>query len=112
MLCAIRQRDRQQVAAWDQHKSDGAFSCPLCVAETILKQGTMKVYHFAHKPPITCEYGRGETERHRECKLTIYEGLRRHKGFRDVEIERSMGTVRPEVRDRMPASPKITVRVT
>lgn len=57
----------------------------------------MKVHHFAHKPPITCEYGSGETERHRECKLTIYEGLRRHRRFREVEIERSMGTVRPDV---------------
>jgi competence protein CoiA len=97
MLCAIRQRDRQRVAAWDQQKSDGPFSCPLCVEETILKKGTMKVHHFAHKPPITCEYGKGETERHRECKLTIYEGLRRHRRFREVEIERSLGTVRPDV---------------
>jgi competence protein CoiA len=91
MLCAIRQRDTQRVAAWDQQKSDGPFSCPLCVGETILKKGTMKVHHFAHKPPITCEYGRGETERHRECKLTIYEGLRRHPRFQDGEIERAWG---------------------
>lgn len=97
MLCAIRQRDGQKVAARNQQRSDGPFSCPLCVEETILKNGTMKVHHFAHKPPITCEYGKGETERHRECKLTIYEGLRRHRRFRDVEVERSMGTVRPDV---------------
>src|ERR1044072_4639045 len=77
-------------------KTMGHF-CPLCVAETILKKGTMKVHHFAHKPPITCEYGRGETERHRECKLAIYEGLRGHRRFCDVEIERQMGTVRPDV---------------
>src|SRR6185369_16980461 len=97
MLCAIRQRDSQKVVAWDQQKSDGPFSCPLCVAETILRKGTMKVHHFAHKPPLTCEYGRGETECHRECKTAIYEALRRHRGFRDVEIERSVGTVRPDV---------------
>jgi len=97
MLCAIRQSDSQKVAASDQQKCDGPFSCPQCIEETILKKGTMKVHHFAHKPPITCEYGRGETERHRECKLAIYEGLRRHPRFRDVEIERSMGTVRSDV---------------
>lgn len=57
----------------------------------------MKVHHFAHKPPITCEYGRGETEQHRECKLTIYDGLSHDQRFREVEIERSMGTVRPDV---------------
>jgi len=94
MLCAIRQSDRQKVAAWDQRKSDGPFSCPHCFERTILKKGTMKVHHFAHKRPITCEYGRGESERHRDCKLTIYHGLRRHRRFREVEIERSMGTVR------------------
>lgn len=53
MLCAIRQSDRQKVAAWDQQKNDGPFSCPFCIEETILKKGTMKVHHFAHKPPIT-----------------------------------------------------------
>ena len=58
MLCAIRQRDRQRIAAWDQEKSDGPFYCPVCVEETILKKGTMKVHHFAHKPPIRCEYGK------------------------------------------------------
>ena len=97
MLCAIRQSDRQKVAAWDQHKNDGPFSCPFCIEETILKKWTMKVHHFAHKPPITCEYGGGESERHRECKLTIYDGLRHHQRFLDVEIERSLGTVRPDV---------------
>jgi competence protein CoiA len=97
MLCAIRQRDSRKVLALDQQKSDGPFSCPLCVEQTVLKKGTRKVHHFAHKPPVTCDYGRGETEQHRECKLTIYEGLRRHRRFRDVEIERSMGTVRPDV---------------
>ena len=104
-MCAIRQRDRQRVAAWDQQKTDGPFSCPRRIEETILKKGTMKVHHFAHKPPITCEYGRGETERHRECKVTIYEGLRRHGGFRDVEIERSMSTVRPDVSGYMNGIP-------
>jgi hypothetical protein len=42
MLCAIRHRDRQKVAAWDQQKSNGPFLCPLCVEETTLKKGTMK----------------------------------------------------------------------
>src|SRR5215211_9274270 len=96
MLCAIRQRDSQKVAAWDHRKSDGPFPVHF-VEETILKEGTIKVHHFAHKPPITCEYGRGETEQHRECKLTIYEGLRLHRRFREVEIERRLGTVRPDV---------------
>lgn len=96
-MCAIRQSDRQKVAAFDQQKSDGPFSCPHCVDQTILKKGTMKVHHFAHKPPVTCEYGTGETDRHRECKLAVYKTLRRHRRFRNVEIERGMGTVRPDV---------------
>ena len=112
MLCAIRQSDRQRVAAWDQAKSDGPFCCPICVAETILKKGTTKVHHFAHKPPFTCEYGSGESEQHRECKLAIYEELSRHQRFCDVEIERRMGTVRPDVSglmDRIPFAIEVQI---
>lgn len=95
----------QKVAAWDQQKSDGPFSCPFCSDETILRKGAMKVHHFAHKPPITCEYGSGESEQHRECKLTIYQELPRHRRFRHVEIERRMGTVRPDVSGWMDGIP-------
>ena len=57
----------------------------------------MKIHHFAHKPPVTCEYGGGETEKHRQCKMAIYEGLKGLKRFQNVEVERGMGTVRPDV---------------
>jgi len=97
MLAAIRHSDRKKVLAWDEAKSNRPFSCPRCADEAILKKGTIKVHHFAHKPPVTCEYGRGETERHRQCKSTIYEGLREHRRFREVEIEKGLGTVRPDV---------------
>jgi competence protein CoiA len=97
MLCAIRQRDQKKVSAWHESKVNRPFYCPQCGDEAILKQGSIKVPHFAHKPPILCEYGRGETEHHRQCKLAIYEGLSKHSRFREVALERSLGTVRPDV---------------
>ena len=112
MLCAIRKGDGKKVVAWQQEKSDGPFTCPCCAEETILKKGTIKVHHFAHKSPIVCEYGRGETEEHRLCKLAIYEGLRQHSRFRDVQIERGLGTVRPDVScwmDQIPIAVEVQI---
>lgn len=97
MLCAIRQSDNKKVLARDESKSNKPFFCPICSDEAILKKGTVKVHHFAHKPPVTCEYGRGEAEEHRMCKMEIFEGLKEHRRFRDVELEKGMGTVRPDV---------------
>src|SRR4030095_7191258 len=105
MLCAIRQRDQKKVSAWDESKVNRPFYCPQCGDEAILKQGWVKVHHFAHKPPVICEYGRGETERHRQCKLTIYAGLNRQTRFSGVELERSLGTVRPDVSGWMDGVP-------
>lgn len=97
MLCAIRRSDNVKVSASDAEKSDRPFFCPRCEDEAILKKGTVKIHHFAHKPPVTCEYGLGETELHRKCKMDLYEGLSEISRFRDVEIEKNLGTVRPDV---------------
>jgi competence protein CoiA-like protein len=97
MLCAIRYSDNKKVLARDESKSNKPFFCPICSDEAILKKGTVKVHHFAHKPPVTCEYGRGETEKHRMCKMEVFEGLKEHRRFRQVELEKGMGTVRPDI---------------
>ena len=63
MLTANRLSDAVKVIACDMYKTDGPFYCPICGTETILHRGPIKIAHFAHKPPTTCEYGRGESER-------------------------------------------------
>ncbi len=97
MLCAIRASDNKKVLAFDEVRTNRPFFCPRCEDEAILKKGTIKTHHFAHKPPVTCEYGRGETEKHRLCKMEIFEGLKEHPRFRHVELEKGLGTVRPDI---------------
>jgi competence protein CoiA len=62
-----------------------------------LRKGDVKAPHFAHQPPVTCEYGVGESEEHRHCKIAIYEHLVRHPRVTKCEMERNLGTVRPDV---------------
>ena len=75
MLSATKTSTNEKVYAWLINREDKPFSCPECGDEVILKKGIVKVHHFAHKPPTSCEFGQGESEKHRACKLEIYERL-------------------------------------
>jgi competence protein CoiA len=97
MLTAARQINRQKVAAWEVERSDGPFLCFCCQQMVMLRKGEIKAPHFAHLPPVTCEYGTGESEAHRQCKIAIYESLSSHPCVRKCEMERDLGTVRPDV---------------
>lgn len=97
MLTAIRERDGAKVGAWEADKSEKPFICHCCRETVTLKRGEIKSPHFAHHPPVTCEYGTGEGEAHRRCKISIYEELRVHPSITKCEIERDLGTVRPDV---------------
>lgn len=96
MLTSINTKG-QKVIAQDATRLDKPFYCPSCSSETVLKQGLVKAHHFAHKPPITCEYGQGESEAHRECKQAIYNELLAGQGVTNCELEKSLGVVRPDV---------------
>lgn len=87
----------QKIAAWEVERSDGPFLCFCCQQMVMLRKGEIKAPHFAHIPPVTCEYGRGESEEHRRCKIAIYESLSAHPQVRKCEMERDLGTVRPDV---------------
>ena len=97
MLCAIRKSDNLTVTADSQAKLNEPFTCPVCTDTVILRKGTKRIHHFAHKPPVTCTYGAGETEAHRRCKSAIYEGLIQHPSAKKAALERYLKTVRPDV---------------
>lgn len=97
MLTAARQTDRRKVAAWEVERSEGPFLCFCCGQTVTLRKGEIKAPHFAHLPPVTCEYGAGESEAHRLCKIALYENLSAHPRVRKCEMERDLGTVRPDV---------------
>jgi len=97
MLTAARKSDEQKVAAWEVERSAGPFLCFCCKQTVTLRKGEIKAAHFAHMPPVTCEYGAGESEAHRRCKLALYECLSSHPRVHKCEMERDLGTVRPDV---------------
>jgi competence protein CoiA len=97
MLCAKRKSDGQIVTAYLESKRNAPFICIQCNEEVILKCGRNRVNHFAHANPIACKFAEGESEKHRRCKMEIFEALKREPGVRNVAIERSLETVRPDV---------------
>lgn len=97
MLCAKRKRDGQEVFARTELRSNGPFLCLQCGEEVVLHKGSFRIHHFAHKSPLQCSNGSGETDSHRRCKMEIYEALRQVPSVSDVQLERSLGTVRPDV---------------
>jgi len=97
MLTATRHYDKLKVAAWEASRDDRPFLCHCCNGVVTLRRGGVRAAHFAHQPPIICEYGAGESEEHRRCKIAIYESLRADPRVTKCELERNLGTVRPDV---------------
>lgn len=97
MLCAIRKADNEKVFARRSTKLETPFFCPDCEREVSLRKGNIKAHHFAHKPPSTCEHGKGESDAHRKCKEEIYDLLSKSPNITDVDIEKNFGTVISDV---------------
>jgi competence protein CoiA len=97
MLTAIRQQDERKVAAWEAERGERPFVCHCCGSVVTLRRGGVRAAHFAHQPPVVCEYGVGESEEHRRCKIAIYEKLSAHPRVRKCEMERNLGSVRPDI---------------
>jgi len=85
------------VVAWEVTKEQEPFFCPECEEQVVVKKGSYKVHHFAHKPSSVCTYGIGEGEEHRQAKYEIYEALRRHPDVTKLAVERPLGEVRPDI---------------
>ncbi|EDX70713.1 Competence protein CoiA-like family [Coleofasciculus chthonoplastes PCC 7420] len=97
MLCAIKGTDNKKIIAKDASKQDVPFYCPKCSKEVCLRKGRIRIHHFAHKPPVTCGHGIGESEAHRQCKTEIYKSLLKHPKVQDCELEKNLGSVIPDI---------------
>ncbi|MFC1945356.1 competence protein CoiA family protein [Chloroflexota bacterium] len=93
--------------------------CPLCNNPIILKLGSIKVHHYAHKPDVICAITQPETALHLNTKYHIYTqlllGSRLYleqecsnncgvskkiiwvKDWERVEIESKIGSFRPDI---------------
>lgn len=92
MLAALGTVRKTKVFAKNSIKEDGPFYCIGCKKEVVLKKGRIKVHHFAHKPPFSCNRGQGETEKHRECKEAIYKKLLMMPNVNNVDVEHDLGS--------------------
>lgn len=97
MLSALRDSNSEKVYAPKALRTDGPFSCEMCSDRVVLKKGTVRIHHFAHKPPYECSYGKGESEEHRKCKIEIFNYLSNLEHVTKCEMERNLGSVRPDV---------------
>jgi competence protein CoiA len=94
MLTAVNTRTSQMVPASVAMKGEG-YVCGFCEKDVVLKQGSIRISHFAHRADC-CEYGSGESERHREAKLDIYNSLC-SLGWKSCELEKKIGNIRPDI---------------
>lgn len=91
MLTATRDLDGIKVLARSSERVESPFSCPHCRQEVVLRKGSIKVHHFAHKPPVTCSLGIGESEQHLRAKMEIFDSLRHEPNVTDLELEKDFG---------------------
>ena len=81
------------------------YICPQCRRAVILRKGRKVVHHFAHKPPTTCSWAKGETRDHMEAK-TLVANAAKARGLR-AEVEFVVNTMPGDRRaDVMVWSPK------
>jgi competence protein CoiA len=83
--------------AWETDKRQGPFQCPECRGDVILKKGIIRQHHFAHRPPITCQYGTGESDLHHQAKRELYQHFLQNNFCYKCEIERKLPGVRPDI---------------
>lgn len=72
------------VAAYAADKGP-IYRCPGCNELVTLKKGRIVIAHFAHKPPLTCSYAKGETREHMSAKLSFLSCFREQGLVADVE---------------------------
>lgn len=89
--------NQSRCISWNTSKEQKPFYCPKCQEEVILKKGNKKIHHFAHKPPINCTYGVGESQKHYKVKKAIYEALLKEPNCSKCELERILKGVRPDI---------------
>lgn len=95
MLIAFKEGARIHAAS--AVRAQAPFSCPLCRQEVLLRQGTVRVPHFAHRRTVgaACAYGLGETMMHLQAKQVLCDALGR-AGYR-AEPEVPLGSQRADV---------------
>ncbi|WP_420226202.1 competence protein CoiA [Pigmentiphaga litoralis] len=92
-LTAIRNADGTKVEARNVRKAGGPYHCQGCGEVLTLKKGRVVVHHFAHRPPVTCGWGLGESAEHYDAKMAIFDALCTDPAVSDVRLEAPVGDI-------------------
>jgi len=84
VLVALDSSGIRTLASLAKKSSD--YSCPVCHEGVVLKQGRVKIHHYAHYPDSTCENA-GESYRHMEMKYQIGELFKQRAVLRHGDIK-------------------------
>ena len=89
------------------------YFCPNCHAEVTLKQGRIVVHHFAHKPPTSCTWAKGETRAHMMAKTVIRDAFRAsgYQADYEVEVLSSAGDRRADVLITNPTGRRAAIEI-
>jgi hypothetical protein len=88
MQSAYLKDTQRKVYAWDSNRLDGEkFQCTGCGGQMFLKNGMVRVAHFAHAPESHCAFARHESEEEVAYKMSIFETLRDRYGVKGSAIE-------------------------
>ncbi len=82
----VANMDRLRIEASNASKGP-EYSCPECMGKLTLKKGKIKIHHFAHKPPTSCAWAKGETQAHLKAKTLFKETFSRRELRAEVEFE-------------------------
>ena len=88
MLVALTNETRTE--AWCAPRGP-RYICPQCRQDTVLRRGQLVAAHFAHKPPVACSWGRGETQAHLAAKRLLCDAMRA-RGL-PAEVEREVASL-------------------
>jgi competence CoiA-like predicted nuclease len=102
MLTAIRQSDHQKVIG-DYIPRDKAekYSCAYCNKEVLHNKGLIKIGHFKHQKGESHCPNKGESLKHLQIKLAIYNYLKNgwESSFKILEVEKWLfkNAMRPDI---------------
>lgn len=99
----LRALDKNNISlyAWETEKQQQPFYCPECKRNLVLKKGDRKEHHFAHEINANCKFGIGESQLHLSIKKELFLYLKSQPNIKNCDLERYLGTVRPDLSMRI-----------
>jgi competence protein CoiA len=110
MLVALHENQRLDALSATKGPT---YTCANCGEDVILKQGRIKIHHFAHKRLSDCSWAKRETREHRLAKTVIRDAFRARSFQAEFEAEvlSGEGNRRADVLLTNPSGARVAIEV-